>query len=226
MEKQEQIERKLEQMICRGRWRLMDRLPSERELAEEFSVSRNTLRVAIRALCGRGILETKRSSGTIVRMMPSARPGATSLFASLRLKTEAFGLLMPAIVLQCAYRIAPGAPLALEPLLPQAGAALRSRDVREFAQIQSKFFIELARLLGNAYVTQIAAGLLPEGRDLVKLLEFGRLSENEMLFSTLVKLSGALRRAEPEAAAKCASDYAAALAQLLDKAAKRDAAPR
>lgn len=215
MEKQEQIERIIERNISQGRWRLMDRLPPERELASEFAVSRNTLRTAIRALCGRGILETRRGSGTIVRMMPGARPGPTSPFASLRLKTEAFRLVMPSIILQCACNITPGALLSLEILLPQAGLALRAHNIRDFAQIQSKFFIELAKLLDNNHLAQIAAGLLPEGRELNRLLECGKLSKSELLFSTLARLLGALRRGEPEAAAECTAEYAAALLQLL-----------
>lgn len=215
MEKQEQIERKLEQVISQGRWQVLDRLPPERLLAEEFSVSRNTLRTAIRALCGRGILETKRGSGTIVRMMPGARHRTTSLSESLRLKTEAFRLLMPPLVWQSALRVTPSALLSLELLLPQAGAALRNYNIRDFAQIQSKFFIELSRALNNAYLAQITAVLLPEGRELIKLLESHKLSRSEPLFSALVRLLNALRRREPEAASECVAEYAAIILQLL-----------
>lgn len=49
-----------------GKWRVGDRLPSERELSEKFNVSRMTLRQAIQTLADEGILERKIGSGTYV----------------------------------------------------------------------------------------------------------------------------------------------------------------
>ena len=64
MDKQECIERQLESALLEGRWGVFERLPSERGLAEAFGVNRATVRAALRALAGRGILETRRGSGT------------------------------------------------------------------------------------------------------------------------------------------------------------------
>ena len=72
MNKQKAIEQKLEQALLEGRWKLFERLPSERVLAEEFSVNRTTLRAALSSLAGRGILETIHGSGTRVRALPAA----------------------------------------------------------------------------------------------------------------------------------------------------------
>ena len=49
-----------------GKWHVGDRLPSERELSENFNVSRMTLRQAIQTLADEGILERKIGSGTYV----------------------------------------------------------------------------------------------------------------------------------------------------------------
>ena len=73
MDKQECIERQLESALLEGRWGVFERLPSERGLAEAFGVNRATVRAALRALAGRGILETRRGSGTVVRAMPPGR---------------------------------------------------------------------------------------------------------------------------------------------------------
>lgn len=62
----------LEQALLQGRWTLFERLPAERRLAEELGISRATLRTALRTLVGRGILETRRNSGTFVRTLPCA----------------------------------------------------------------------------------------------------------------------------------------------------------
>ncbi|MBL1229235.1 GntR family transcriptional regulator [Enterococcus sp. BWB1-3] len=61
-----QIHDKLKEDIEKGRWAIGDRLPSERELAVHFNVSRMTLRQAIQTLADEGILERKIGSGTYV----------------------------------------------------------------------------------------------------------------------------------------------------------------
>ena len=75
MDKQECIERQLESALLEGRWGVFERLPSERGLAEAFGVNRATVRAALRALAGRGILETRRGSGPCraMRAMPPGR---------------------------------------------------------------------------------------------------------------------------------------------------------
>ncbi|MGT2887353.1 GntR family transcriptional regulator [Streptococcus didelphis] len=52
--------------IDKGRWPIGDRLPSERDLASQFGVSRMTLRQAITMLVEEGILERRIGSGTFV----------------------------------------------------------------------------------------------------------------------------------------------------------------
>jgi GntR family transcriptional repressor for pyruvate dehydrogenase complex len=51
----------VEEAIARG-----DRLPSERELAEQYAVSRAVVRDALRALAVRGLIEVRRGVGAIV----------------------------------------------------------------------------------------------------------------------------------------------------------------
>lgn len=62
----EQVTTEIEQLIQQGHWKVGDKIPSEKLLMEQFEVSRNTLREAIRALTHVGLLETKQGSGTIV----------------------------------------------------------------------------------------------------------------------------------------------------------------
>lgn len=61
-----QIHDKLKEEIEKGHWKIGDRLPSERELAVHFNVSRMTLRQAVQTLADEGILERKIGSGTYV----------------------------------------------------------------------------------------------------------------------------------------------------------------
>lgn len=61
-----QIHDRIKEEIEKGRWKIGDRLPSERELALTFGVSRMTLRQAVQTLSDEGILERKIGSGTYV----------------------------------------------------------------------------------------------------------------------------------------------------------------
>ncbi|WP_081929780.1 FadR/GntR family transcriptional regulator [Bifidobacterium ruminantium] len=56
----------LEQRIAAGGYPAGSKLPSERELAVSFHVSRNTIRDAIALLAARKIVSTKWGSGTVV----------------------------------------------------------------------------------------------------------------------------------------------------------------
>ena len=61
-----QIHNEIKKAIEAGKWKVGERIPAERELSTEFSVSRMTLRQAISTLVDEGILERKVGSGTYV----------------------------------------------------------------------------------------------------------------------------------------------------------------
>lgn len=62
----DQIVKQLVDLIIAGEVQPGDRLPSERELAEDFAVSRTAMREAIRALTAQGLLAAQQGSGTFV----------------------------------------------------------------------------------------------------------------------------------------------------------------
>ncbi|MEW6634124.1 MAG: FadR/GntR family transcriptional regulator [Pseudomonadota bacterium] len=53
--------------IIAGRWSLGERIPNEAALADLLSVSRGTVREAVRVLVAQGLLDTRQGSGTYVR---------------------------------------------------------------------------------------------------------------------------------------------------------------
>lgn len=61
-----QIHNQIKKDIEGSKWRVGERIPSERELAVDFSVSRMTLRQAIQTLVDEGILERRVGAGTYV----------------------------------------------------------------------------------------------------------------------------------------------------------------
>lgn len=73
MSRSQQVREQLEQAIRGGDYSIGDRLPSERELAEMFGVSRVSIREALRTLEAIGLVEVKHGAGTMV-VDPATRP--------------------------------------------------------------------------------------------------------------------------------------------------------
>ncbi|WP_125705622.1 GntR family transcriptional regulator [Lacticaseibacillus daqingensis] len=75
-----QIHNQIRQDIEAGKWQIGDRIPSERDLAVTFNVSRMTLRQAIQTLVDEGILERRIGAGTYVanRKVQEKVSGVTS----------------------------------------------------------------------------------------------------------------------------------------------------
>lgn len=61
-----QIHNQIREMIEQEKWKVGERIPSERDLAKTFQVSRMTLRQAVQTLVDEGILERRVGSGTYV----------------------------------------------------------------------------------------------------------------------------------------------------------------
>ena len=62
----EQVVVQIEQRIVSGELRSGDRLPTERELAEQFHVSRTAVREALKTLAQKGLVDMRPGRGTIV----------------------------------------------------------------------------------------------------------------------------------------------------------------
>src|SRR5687767_3548282 len=62
----ERIISQISDAIISGELKPGDRLPPERELAEQFGVSRTVIRDAIKTLSGRGIVQVRRGAGIFV----------------------------------------------------------------------------------------------------------------------------------------------------------------
>lgn len=63
-----QLKQEIEKQINYGKY--SEQIPSERELMEEYSVSRSTVRQAISQLVQEGILEKRHGKGTFISMKP------------------------------------------------------------------------------------------------------------------------------------------------------------
>ncbi|HSO73480.1 MAG TPA: FadR/GntR family transcriptional regulator [Blastocatellia bacterium] len=66
----EDVFQQIHQLIKEGRLRARDQLPSERELAETFKVSRTSVREALRALETQGLIVSRTGMGNFVADLP------------------------------------------------------------------------------------------------------------------------------------------------------------
>jgi GntR family transcriptional regulator, transcriptional repressor for pyruvate dehydrogenase complex len=105
------IVEQIRELIAAGRIQPGDRLPPERELAELFKASRNSVRDAIRVLEQMGLIESRQGDGTYVRSVGAeelAEPLALMLLQSrtqMRELWEVRRVLEPAIAQLAASRI-------------------------------------------------------------------------------------------------------------------------
>ena len=101
----------IRELIAAGRIKPGDRLPPERELAELFKASRNSVRDAIRVLEQMGLIESRQGDGTYVRSVSAeelAEPLALMLLQSrtqMRELWEVRRVLEPALAEFAASRI-------------------------------------------------------------------------------------------------------------------------
>ena len=77
----------IEESISSGKLQPGERLPPERELAEQFKVSRTAIRESIRSLTAKGLLEVRAGSGAYVSV-PGTKQVSESMSLILRLSTS------------------------------------------------------------------------------------------------------------------------------------------
>jgi GntR family transcriptional repressor for pyruvate dehydrogenase complex len=66
----EEVVTQIHNLIREGKFKARDQLPSERELAETFKVSRTSVREALRALETRGLIVSRTGAGNFVADLP------------------------------------------------------------------------------------------------------------------------------------------------------------
>lgn len=154
--------------LSQGRLKLGDRLPAERLLAEQFGVSRNTLREALRSLEVAGLLRFKKGAagGAFIRE-GSGEVIINGLADMYRLGgispkdvTQARIWLESIIVRTACERVTPADIAALSLNIDAAERAQRDGDFTARAAIHLEFHRILARMTGNPIMVIVMQGVL------------------------------------------------------------------
>jgi DNA-binding FadR family transcriptional regulator len=160
----EQIIFQISEAIMDGRLRPGNRLPSERDLAETFAVSRASVREALRALEVFGVLVTRRGTGPDAgsTVADGAGEGLTN---AIRLHAGLLQIAMRDIVDIRAVLESYAARRAAERHRPQPelrellGAMNAARDVDEYHALDTDFHVALARASENALLPVVMESL-------------------------------------------------------------------
>lgn len=123
--------------IVRNRWPVGDKLPNEASLSQQLSVSRGTVREAVRILVSQGFLETRQGSGTyVLSAVDTIGPLTMARRATLRDQFEARLALDAEAARLAAHRQTPEMIAELRRLLDERG----NYDGRDKAMFVAKDF--------------------------------------------------------------------------------------
>lgn len=149
--------KQIQYLILEGKLKPGDKLPPERELAQELGVSRNTLREALKALTLVGVLEVRQGGGTFISSDINTKLISTSFkFISITETKEIIALLEARKALEVATAYA-----AAERAEPQNIAELKKlvqlmrdnlNDIEKCSQYDVDFHLAISKASKNPYL--------------------------------------------------------------------------
>jgi len=159
----ERIVEQIERHIVAGELKVGDQLPAERELAEQFGVSRTAVREAVKALREKGLVEIQVGRGTFVT---NGAAGAVRHSISLLLKAEkGFAklaevreILEPEIAALAATRITEENITVMTDAVETMETALNNAEV--FVEADLDFHLALAEATQNPLIPALMDSII------------------------------------------------------------------
>lgn len=164
----EEIASQIRAQLAEGKLLVGNRLPSERALAEQFGVSRNTLREALRSLEHAGLIRLQKgaSGGAFITEAngDAIATGLLDMYHSGTISptqlTEARIWLESVVVREACQRATPEEIEQLRENVRQAEKANALGDLDERAEVNLEFHRILARMTGNPVVVIVMDSVL------------------------------------------------------------------
>lgn len=225
------ITEKLESMILDGSWLAGEQLPSERELAQQFSVSRPSLREAIQNLHARGLVTRKQGGGTFISAtLNSAMTDPLLALVAERPETQ-FDLLEFRHALEgmaayyAALRGQPEDILAIRKTLAAVTHHNESSDKKHEADALGDFYLTMARASHNmvlVHVMRTMQSMLVENiRRNLEMLALDN-SINQEIMQQREKIVEAIEQRDPGLARNASNSHLALIESTLLKINQRD----
>jgi DNA-binding FadR family transcriptional regulator len=209
----QQIARRIAASIEDGRYAPGDRLPSERELADDFRVSRPTIRDAMIALEFQGLVEARQGSGVYVKAAPQIAEDAAERDVSALELAEARRLFEGEACALAAAIITEEQVARLESLIAEM---MRETVTEVFEKHELEFHLTIARATGNAAITATVEDLWTLRRQssgCAAALRRARTNSRGDFVVEHQRIAGALRARDPKAARQAMHGH---LAQVID----------
>ncbi len=175
--------RQIEDLILRGILRPGERLPAERDLAEQLGVSRPSVREAVADLSARGLLSTKASSGIYVSESLGSffAPPLVALFAShddAAFDYIAFRRDVEGLAAERAARMGSETDLAVvAAVFAKMEAAHDKRDPTDEARLDAEFHLAIIEASHNVFMLHIM-------RSMFELLREGVFYDRRTVFKS------------------------------------------
>jgi GntR family transcriptional regulator, transcriptional repressor for pyruvate dehydrogenase complex len=198
----EEIVRQLQALIAEGHLKPGDRLMTERDLAEQFGVSRVTVRQALSVLQAMGLIESRIGNGTYARrseaavvtvLAPVLNPSHSGLLEQLELRR----LIEPEVARLAAERATPAQTQDMAHFIELQEQMLSAG--RPFVDEDSAFHLAIARSAGNDLVFRMMASI----HDLLRDTREKSLNTREGMIHSLAghrQILEAILRQDPKAA--------------------------
>jgi GntR family transcriptional regulator, hexuronate regulon transcriptional repressor len=209
----QQIARRIAASIEDGRYAPGDRLPSERELADDFGVSRPTIRDAMIALEFQGLVEARQGSGVYVKAAPQIAEDAAERDVSALELAEARRLFEGEACALAAAIITDEQVARLESLIAEMA---RESVTDIFEKHELEFHLTVARATGNAAITATVEDLWTlrqQSSGCAAALRRARTNSRGDFVGEHRRIAGALRARDPKAARQAMHGH---LAQVID----------
>jgi GntR family transcriptional repressor for pyruvate dehydrogenase complex len=210
--------------IASGKYKCGERLPSERDLAAAFKVSRPTIREAMIALEIRGLAEVRHGSGIYVADAPPAHAGAGDLDIGAFELTEARRLFEGEAAALAATTIDEGGIEELTRIIGEMADENARND--EGWTADRSFHVAIARATRNTAIAQVIENLLDMRHKsplCVYMLERARRGGVQPRVSEHRRIVTALARHDPKAARNAMRDHLARVIEDLLAATEPDA---
>jgi DNA-binding FadR family transcriptional regulator len=206
MTKESILESRLLDQISSADLSVGDRLPSERQMAVNFNVSRNTLRSALRRLEAKGMISSRRGSGYyLAATHPQAAHYATpdDSFEKIMARLEAAYLFLPGVISIAVDQISDQQLQELEHCTVALSRAIFDQNISEFKKQARIFFEIIASSTNNPVIIEMLSAFCASSSLMFPDFFSFEDVQQKKLFGDYVHIFNALKNRDKEESALC-----------------------
>lgn len=222
----EQVIEQIQTMIANGDLKKGDKLPSERQLAEQLRVSRTSVREALRALQIIGLIEVRQGDGNFITetfdnclfeplsvmfMLQESKPrDIVDLRRIIEIETARLA----------AQRITDEEIVALRELINELKVLNEVQDEKNSVKVDKEFHYKIAHASKNILllnILNVISSLMDHFIEDARGMILTNYDNDLLLLDQHEKILKALENRDPEAAAKAMGDHMDLIIEYIDR---------